>query len=72
MENNRIKSLFVNAIGWIFDHCEGYEAYIFALNKIGYTRDEVIDELSYGCALSDDEMQELMKWYDNEFMGGDE
>lgn len=47
MTNERKAELFDNAITWIWEHTEnhGIDAYKSALKKVGYTNDEIIEEL---------------------------
>ena len=47
MTNERKAELFDNAITWIWEHTENYgiEAYKSALKKVGYTNEEITDEL---------------------------
>jgi len=37
--------LFDSAIGWIFEHCENCMSYVYALDQIGYSRSQALDEL---------------------------
>jgi hypothetical protein len=47
MTNARKAELFDNAITWIWEHTEnfGMEAYKSALREVGYTKEEITEEL---------------------------
>ena len=48
MTNERKIELFDNAIGWIWDHSEGYDVqeYLRAHKHIGYTQEEILEEIA--------------------------
>lgn len=47
MTNERKLKLFKSALNWVFYHTEGYgkEEYVNALKEIGFTEDEIKEEL---------------------------
>lgn len=58
-----------NAVEWVWDHVMGDERlYTFALYDIGYTREEMINELTCNCGLDYEEAQGLV--YDVEVENG--
>jgi hypothetical protein len=56
MTPERKAELFDNAITWIWEHTENYgvKAYFNALKHIGYTQEEIFEELT-SCNFDDDE-----------------
>ena len=56
MTNIRKAELFNGALDWIFEHTARYgkEEYACALQKIGFTRTEIKEELSY-CGFDNDD-----------------
>lgn len=58
MTNERKAKLFHGAMDWIWEHTEGYgkEEYVCALQHIGFTREEVQEELS-NCCFDEDECE---------------
>lgn len=56
MTNERKAELFDRAISWIWEHTENYgkQEYINALKRIGYTKKEILEELSE-CNFGDEE-----------------
>lgn len=55
MTPERKAELFDNTITWIWEHTEnfGMKAYISALKKVGYTEEEITDELT-SCNFDDE------------------
>jgi hypothetical protein len=58
MTPERKAELFDRAIAWIWEHTEnfGMQAYISALNEVGYTKEEITDEL-VSCNFDDEEVK---------------
>ena len=56
MKPERKAELFDNAITWIWEHTEnfGADAYKSALKEVGYTKEEIIEELT-SCNFDDEE-----------------
>ena len=56
MTNERKAELFDRAIIWIWEHTEnfGVDAYISALKAVGYTKEEITEEL-VSCNFDDEE-----------------
>lgn len=56
MTPERKAELFDNAITWVWEHTEnhGVKAYLNALKQIGYTKEEILEELT-SCNFDDDE-----------------
>lgn len=56
MTDERKVKLFDNAITWIWEHTEnhGVKAYFHALKQIGYTKEEILEELT-SCNFDDEE-----------------
>jgi Holliday junction resolvasome RuvABC DNA-binding subunit len=52
MTKERKMELFDNAITWVWEHTQehGKEAYINALKQIGYSEQEIYDEVNNNCA----------------------
>jgi hypothetical protein len=61
MTNERKAELFDHAISWIWEHTNGYgsEEYARALFKIGYTREEIENEL-FECVYDEDVVEYLI------------
>ena len=56
----RMDILFNKLLSYIFDfNTEPYE-YADTLKYIGFTKEEVLDELTYSCGLDPDDMTELV------------
>ena len=55
MTDERKSELFDNAITWIWAHTEnfGMETYILALKEVGYTQEEITEELT-SCNFDDE------------------
>ena len=47
MTNERKSELFNKAIDWVWEHTEGYgvSEYLNALKHIGYTQEEILEEI---------------------------
>lgn len=61
LDRPRLATLLYNAMSYVFDHCEGYEEYVEALNTIGFNADEIEDELKNGCALPDMRIKDILR-----------
>lgn len=56
MMPERKAELFDKAIAWVWEHTEnhGVKAYLNALKQIGYTKEEILEELT-SCNFDDEE-----------------
>lgn len=61
MTPERKAELFDKAITWIWEHTEnfGMDAYISALKEVGYTKEEITEEL-ISCNFDDEHKEELI------------
>lgn len=56
----RMDILFNKLLSYIFDHNTEPDEYAATLKQIGFTKAEVLNELTYSCGLDSDDMTELV------------
>ena len=52
MTNTRQMNLFNGALEWVWEHCPDEDAYVRALDTIGFTLREIYDDLTMGVGMS--------------------
>lgn len=60
ISKERMEILFNKLLSYIFDHNTELNEYAAILKQVGFTKVEVLDELTYSCGLDPDEMTELV------------
>ena len=70
MTNERKAELFQGAMNWIWEHMESFskQECIWALEHIGFSKEEIDEELTYCTFEEDDEDEwEEPEWEDDEY-----